>query len=83
MTIYSILDIMEKQTSNARFPLRHDQILNFGDIIVRRNSKFMIVIKDMKEEDKVMVAEKYGNVYVRERKNIWFSTTLNTLMHEF
>jgi len=82
MTIYSILDAMEKQKCTCRFPLRHDQILNFGDIIVRRNSNFMIVIKDMKEENQVMVAEKYGNVYTRERKNIWFSTTLNNLMDE-
>ena len=83
MTIYSIYDKIDKVKASCRFPIKPYQILNFGDIIVRRNSKFMIVIKDMKESDQVMVVERYGSPYIRERKNIWYSTSVNNLMYEF
>lgn len=82
MTVNFILEAMSKRMFTSRFPIEKDQTLKFGDIIVRRNSRFMIVIKDMKEDNQVLVMENYGQPYVRERKNIWFSTSLNNFIKD-
>jgi len=82
MTVDFILEAMTKRMVTSRFPIEKDQILEFGDIIVRRNSRFMIVLKDMKEDNQVLVMENYRHPYIRERKNIWFSTSLNNFIKD-